>query len=188
MKRLIVAVILLFIGTTAFSQELDLGIKGGANFSNIRNLKELNLEARTSFHAGVFVSLKFSGKLGLQADILYSEQGAKFRTVGNFDLNYVNIPVVLKYYLVDGQGFNVQVGPQFGILVNDNISAVVSGVERNVKANELDISGVIGFGYDFPYGIRADGRYHLGFTDVADYPQARAKHKYISVALGYSFL
>lgn len=190
MKRLIVAVIIMFIGNTAFSQgiELDLGVKGGANFSNIRDLKQLGLQAKEGFNAGVFAGVKFSDRIGLQADVLYSQQGADFGTTGNFDLTYVNIPIVLKYYIVKNEGFNVQIGPQYGILIDDNISAVIGGVEKKVEANDSDISGVIGFGYDFAFGLHIDGRYNLGFMEVSDDPQANGKHKYISISFGYSFL
>lgn len=179
----------MFIGNTAFSQGIDieLGVKGGVNFNNIRDLQELSLQYKTGFHAGVFVGVKFSEKLGVQADVLYSQQGAKFRTNGNFDLTYVNIPIVVKYYLVEGEGFNVQLGAQYGYLVEDNLRAVVGGVEKKVEANESDIAGIIGFGYDFPYGIHIEGRYHLGFLEVSDDPQANGKHKYISIGLGYTF-
>lgn len=44
MKKLILAVIILFIGVNSYSQEFDLGVKGGINFSNIYGLEPLNLE------------------------------------------------------------------------------------------------------------------------------------------------
>jgi len=188
MKNLFVTIIALFMGITSFSQDLSLGVKGGVNFSNIRELKSFNLQAKTGFTAGVFVGIKFSGKIGVQADLLYSQQGAKFNE-GDFDLTYVNIPVVLKYYLVDEQGFNVQVGPQFGFLVDDNINNLVNNIVNKAEANENDLSGVIGVGYDSPYGIFIDARYNLGFSDVSDDTKLKGgKNKYISLSLGYSFL
>ena len=121
MKKSIMAIAIMFMGTTVFSQSIDLGVKGGANFTNIMSLEGLSLEGKTEFHAGIFAAARFSEKIGIQADVLYSQQGAKFNS-GNFDLTYVNIPVVFKYYLVEGQGLNIQIGPQFGFLVDDNIS------------------------------------------------------------------
>jgi hypothetical protein len=188
MKKLIVAVILLFVGTTGFSQGIDLGVKGGLNFSNVTNIKSLGIQSKTGFHAGVFVGIKFSGKIGIQADLLYSQQGAKLNA-GDFDLTYVNVPVVLKYYLVDGIGFNIQAGPQFGFLVEDDITKVVNNIEQKIKANESDVSGVIGMGYDFPIGLRLDARYHIGFNDISDFEELKdGKNKFISIGLGYSFL
>jgi hypothetical protein len=181
-KKLIVAVITLFIGTTAFSQEIDLGVKAGVNFSKISDVD--NLSNKTGFQAGVFAGIKFTDKVGLQADVLYSQQGAEF-DFGKFDVNYVNIPIVLKYYLV--QGLNVQAGPQFGFVLDDDIyddSFGVHSVEGN--AEKSDVSAVVGAGYDFPFGIRVDARYNFGFTDVLK--DEKSKNNVFSVALGYSFL
>lgn len=174
---MIVAVIALFMGTTVFSQSLDLGVKLGANFSNISDVG--NMSSKTGFHGGVFAAVKFQ-KVAVQGDILYSQQGAKFRA-SKFDLDYVNVPIVLKYYLI--QGLNVQVGPQFGFLVNEDIEDKPEGKTKN-----MDISGVAGLGYDLPFGIRFDARYNFGLTDISNTAGAEGKNNVFSLALGYSFL
>ncbi|MCG2418887.1 PorT family protein [Aequorivita sp. F47161] len=180
MKKLIVVAITLFIGTTAFSQELDLGIKAGANFANISDVNDLS--SKTGFQAGVFAGIKFTDKVGIQADLLYSQQGAEF-DAGEFDLTYVNVPVVLKYYLV--KGLNIQAGPQFGFIVDDNIADVLGNI---YEAESSDVSGIIGAGYDFPFGIRVDARYNFGLSDVSKDVDGKNKNNVFSVALGYSFL
>lgn len=181
MKKLIFAVITLFIGTTAFSQEIDLGVKAGANFANISDVDDLS--SKTGFQAGIFAGINFTDKVGIQADLLYSQQGAEF-DAGEFDLSYVNVPVVLKYYLV--QGLNVQAGPQFGFIVDDKISLDVFG--DIADAEKADVSGIVGAGYDFPFGVRVDARYNFGFTDVSKDVDGKNKNSVISIALGYSFL
>lgn len=182
MKNLIVAVITLFIGTTAFSQEIDLGIKAGVNFANISDV-DIDLSGRTGFQAGIFAGIKFTDKVGIQADLLYSQQGAEFDG-GKFDLSYVNVPVVLKYYVV--QGLNLQAGPQFGFIVDDKISLDVFG--DIADAEKADVSGIVGAGYDFPFGVRLDARYNFGFTDVSNDVDGNNKNNVFSLALGYSFL
>lgn len=190
MRKLIVAVIIMFIGTTAFSQgiDIDLGIKAGGNFSNIRNLNSLNLKYRIGLQAGVFAGIKFSERIAIQADVLFSEEGAIVLPNGNFDLTYVNIPVVLKYYIVPGEHFNIQIGPQFGVLVEDNIRVVVDGVEQKFKGSDSDLSGILGVGYDLPMGFQIEGRFHLGFSSVIDDPRANPRLKYFSLTIGYSIL
>ncbi len=180
MKKLIVAVTILFISSTATSQEIDLGIKAGANFANISDVDDFS--SKTGFQAGIFAGLKFTDKVGIQADLLYSQQGAKF-DAGEFDLTYVNVPVVLKYYLV--QGLNIQAGPQFGFIVDDNISDVFGNI---YEAEKSDVSGILGAGYDFPFGVRLDARYNFGLSDVSNDVDGKNKNNVFSVALGYSFL
>ena len=178
MKKLIVAVITLFIGTTAFSQEIDLGVKAGANFSSITDAS--GLSNRTGLLGGAFAAIKFTDKVALQGELLYSQQGAEFDDE-KIDLNYVNVPVILKYYFV--QGLNLQVGPQFGFIVDDNVEEVFGNI---AEAEDSDVTGIVGLGYDFPFGIRVDGRYNFGFTEV--FKDTDGKNSVISVALGYSFL
>lgn len=182
MKKLIVVAIILFVGNSAFSQGIDLGIKAGANFANITDAS--GLSNKTGFQAGVFGGIKFTEKVGIQADILYSQQGAEF-DLGKFELDYVNIPIVLKYYLV--QGFNVQAGPQFGFVVKDDVyTETLGGNSIEANTENTDVSGVVGAGYDFPLGIRVDARYNFGLTDVVE--GASSKNSVFSLALGYSFL
>lgn len=189
MKKLIVAVIIMFIGTTSFSQgiDIDLGIKAGINFSNMRRVDALNLEYKKGLQAGVFVGVNFSEKIGVQADLLYSEEGAEFsgKSQGKFDLTYINLPIVFKYYLVEGEGLSLQIGPQFGYLLESELRAFYNGEEIQTKGNDFNLSGVIGLGYDLPAGFHIDGRMHYGFTDVSEVAPARLKA--ISLALGYSF-
>lgn len=177
MKKLLVAVVALFMGTTVFSQSLDLGIKLGANFATISGAVD-GLSNKTGFHAGVFGGVKFTN-VGIQADILYSQQGAKLKG-GDFDLSYVNVPVVVKYYIF--KGLNLQAGPQFGFIVDDKISTLGSSL---ANAESFDLSGIVGAGYDL-LGIRFDARYNFGLTDVVD--GAKSKNNVFSLALGYSFL
>ena len=170
MKNFILIVLTAFLTTSVISQEIDLGLKAGANFASITDAS--GLSNRTGFLIGVFAGVKFSDKLGIQGDLLYSQQGAN-SDPKDIDLNYINVPIVLKYYLV--QGFNLQAGPQFGFIVDDNI-----------EAESFDLAGVLGLGYDFPFGIRIEGRHNFGLTDV--FNSIKGKNSVTSIAIGYSFL
>lgn len=178
MKNFILIVLTAFLTTSVISQEIDLGLKAGANFASITDAS--GLSNRTGFLIGVFAGVKFSDKLGIQGDLLYSQQGAKLDPK-DINLNYINIPIVLKYYLV--QGFNLQAGPQFGFIVDDNIKVVLGNV---IKAESFDLAGVLGLGYDFPFGIRIEGRHNFGLTDV--FNNINGKNSVTSIAIGYSFL
>lgn len=172
MKNFILIVLTAFLTTSVISQEIDLGLKAGANFASITDASNLLTSNRTGFLIGVFAGVKFSDKLGIQGDLLYSQQGANLDPK-DINLNYINVPIVLKYYLV--QGFNLQAGPQFGFIVDDNI-----------EAESFDLAGVLGLGYDFPFGIRIEGRHNFGLTDV--FNSIKGKNSVTSIAIGYSFL
>ncbi len=179
MKKLILIVFTIVITTTAFSQGVDFGIKAGANFATITDAT--GLSNRTGFVVGVFGGIKFNDKVAIQGDLLYSQQGAD-ADPNKIDLNYVNVPIVLKYFIA--QGFNIQAGPQFGFIVDDNIKEVVGNI---FAAESFDLTGVVGLGYDFPMGLRADARYNFGLTDVFN-NNVEGKNSVITLSLGYSFL
>ncbi len=180
MKRIILAAFVSLFAITTYAQGIDFGIKAGMNFANINDAGE-GLDTRTGFHAGVFLGLKLNDKLALQPELLYSQQGAEF-DLGEFELDYVNIPVVVKYYLV--QGLNIQVGPQFGFVVNDRIS--FGGIAADAEAEKFDLSGIVGAGYDLPLGLRIDARYNFGLSKVVK--DGDGKNGVFSLALGFSFL
>ncbi len=185
MKRLAITVLAVFISTVTFSQGLDLGIKAGVNFANITDAS--GLDNRTGFVFGAFVGAKLGDKLGIQGDLLYSQQGAEADPT-DVDLNYVNVPVVIKYFVTEN--LHIHAGPQFGFVVDDNIGRVFANI---AEAESFDLSGVVGAGIDFPFGIRVDGRYNFGLSDVIKGTQSNVnvesgKNSVVTLSVGYSFL
>ena len=177
MKNLKLLFVLLIITQMSYAQEIDFGVKLGANFATLNDAS--NASNKTGFVGGAFLGLKF-GKIGIQPELLYSQQGAELNA-SDIDLNYINVPVMLKYYLIGG--LNVQVGPQFGFIIDDNLSeSIGSGIE----AETFDLSGAAGLGIDLPLGIRADARYIFGLTDIVDGEDG--KNGVFTLSLGYSFL
>ena len=184
MKNLVVMVAAFFISTTVFSQELDLGIKLGSNFASISDAQQ-GSSSRTGIQAGVFAGIKFNDKVGISLDVLYSQQGADFNA-GAFDLTYVNLPFVVKYYLVGG--LHIQAGPQFGVLIDESLSETLTNEYKEIV--ESEISGIIGIGYDLPFGLRIDGRYNFGLTDISkpEVGNKGIKNSVFTVAVGFAFL
>lgn len=179
MKKIILTTVIAFFAlTTTHAQGIDFGVKLGANFSTLSDAA--GAKNKTGFHGGVFLGLKFSDKFALQPELLYSQQGAKFDP-GNVDLSYANVPVVVKYYIF--KGLNLQVGPQFGFVVDDNFEETFG---EGVDPEGFDISGLAGVGLDLPLGIRIDARYNFGLTEVVK--DVDGKNGVFSIALGYSFL
>lgn len=180
MKKIVLLVIVALTATQINAQDLDLGIKAGANFSTFNDAK--HLDNKTGLQAGIFLGVKFNDKFAIQPELLYSQQGASSK-FGDFDLDYINVPIMLKYYLIGG--LNVQAGPQFGFVINDKLPNP-DNIESKLKANDFDFSAAVGLGLDLPFGLRADARYNFGITDISD--DFDGKNGVFSVALGYSFL
>lgn len=186
MKKLIFAALIIFTVSPIFGQGLDLGLKAGVNFANITDAS--GLDNRTGFVFGAFAGVKFGDKIGIQGDLLYSQQGAD-AAIESIDLNYVNVPIVLKYFITDI--LHLHAGPQFGFIVDDNVSEVFANI---AEAESFDLSGVVGLGIDLPLGIRADARYNFGLSDILSSTSSEVeitepgKNSVITLSVGYSFL
>lgn len=176
MKKLVTVILLSIVANAAFAQaEVSLGIKVGANFSKFNEEEAKNL---TSFHGGAFALFKLT-KIGIQPELLFSQQGA---SIDDVDLKtaYMTIPVMLKIYLV--QGFNIQIGPQFGFLTK----AEFDGDDIKESFKSSDLSANVGLGVDLPFGLTIDGRYNIGLSDVGDDPSLpELKSQVIQVSVGY---
>ena len=185
MKKVLILFAIAISSSAIYAQGVDLGLKAGVNFANLTDAS--NLEGRTGFVFGAFAGAKLGDKLGIQGDLLYSQQGAEFDGE-KIDLNYVNVPVVLKYFLTDQ--IHIHGGPQFGFVVDDNVSNVFNNI---ADAESFDLSGIVGVGVDLPMGIRLDGRYNFGLSDVIssdnkDVLESGGKNSVVTLSVGYSFL
>lgn len=185
-KRPIVIILVLFTFNLASSQEIGLsfGPKLGANFSTLDvNHPGSSEESITGLTAGVFFELGSKNGFSLHAELLYSEQGADLDSdllalSQEVKLDYLQLPLLGKYRFL--KIFNVHAGPQFGFLTND-----INSEDLTVETEDLDVSGVAGVGIEIGQ-LRADFRYHFGFTDAIQINGSEAKNQYYSVTLGYN--
>ncbi len=199
MKKIIVT--LLFAGASlySFSQaEFSIGLKAGPNFANL-NTEESpgdNYKARTGFHLGAFALIK-GEKVGFQPEVVFSQQGSKFKVGGNdikSNFSYVNIPLIIKLYTI--AGINLQVGPQIGFLTSAEDKSTIAGISTTTdvkdKFKTTDFSLALGVGWDLPFGLSIDGRYNWGLTNNDDgygsgAPDSSIKNQVWQFSLGYKF-
>ena len=174
MKKIIFLSLMVLFTAKSLSQGVDLGIKVGANFATLTELP--NVDTRTGLNFGAFFTIKFNDKIAIQRDVLYSQQGAEF-DLDKVDLDYVNVPIVFKYYLV--KKLNLHIGPQFGFLVSD-----FDASEFEDSYESTDVSGVVGLGLDLPLGFRVDGRYNFGLTELLP----DVKNNVFSLSIGWTII
>jgi hypothetical protein len=187
MKNFIIIVFTVLLTTTTFGQGIDLGIKAGATFANLTGATDAS--TKTGFVGGAFLTIKFSDKIAIQGDLLYSQQGAKLELeLDDINLNYIIFPIVLKYYII--KRINIQAGPQFGTVVNDNLGEVFGPND----INSFDITGIVGIGIDLPLNLRITGRYGFGLSEInfiefeGDSKETNSKNSVFSLTAGFSFL
>lgn len=216
---LFIAVAILSFGIMQ-AQDIRFGAKAGVNFATIGGDFTDDAESKTGFHLGGLVELLLTDKIAIQPEVLYSAQGAKMEETESSDLvnltitttsktklDYINIPIMGKFYIIDGLA--VEAGPQVSFLVSANREneVEVSGDQdlidlidpSELESGEVDISDNIS-GIDFGVGIGASyrlgmgvffgARYTLGLTNVNDFTGAdniKQQNNVFQLSAGYSF-
>jgi len=207
MKKIIFSIATLFaIGFNAHSQEIKYGIKAGLNIADWGSDAE-NTNVRAGFNAGVLAEIRF-GNFALQPEIVYSQQGSKveynFYSGSIYDgkveytskLDYINIPIAVKYYIIEG--LSIQAGPQIGFLVSakEKGETIVDGRAVSAEADAKDLYEKVdlalfgGIGYDLPVGVFFQVRYNAGLSNVNKDPEAagvKLTNNVFSFSVGYKF-
>jgi hypothetical protein len=188
MKKIIITSFFLLATMYTFAQaQLAIGVKAGPNFAKLDGTSaEGTFKSRTGYHFGAFALIKLT-KIGIQPEILFSQQGTKIKTdQSDLDANfsYINIPVIIKLYTV--AGINLQVGPQFGFLSRAEIDD--DNVKESVKNS--DVSLALGAGWDLPFGLTLDARYNLGLSKINenDPNLDKIKNQVWQISVGYKLI
>jgi hypothetical protein len=185
--KLISLALISFISSVSLSQSLTFGIKGGASINKLEG-KSFKQEFSFGYHVGAFATLSVSGKLSLQPEFLlnqidvdtasnFSAVSPGLSKVKNIQLKYLSIPVLLNYNV--SNLLALQVGPQFGILIDQNENLFQNSKDAFKKGDFSMIGGLQLKLLKF----RVYGRYVIGLNDISDVPNS-GKWKSQSIQLG----
>lgn len=196
---LLVAIAIFGLSTSANAQEYwNFGIKGGVNFTNMSSDGFEDNNSRTGFHLGLLAEIPVSDRFSIQPEALYSTQGTEAtrvfageRVTGEYQLDYVQVPLIAKFYLIDGLA--LEAGPSFNFLVEEEYdfeSDIVDFENDTEMASTFELGGALGASYKFNNGFFLNGRYVLGFTDAFDsdnFDDEAIKNNGIQLGVGFQF-
>jgi hypothetical protein len=174
------------------SMAASFGVKGGVNFANVTGNDFESPDSRTSFHVGVVGELPISEMFSLQAEAMYSGQGFETNIPGEDDqnieyqLDYINVPVLAKIYLTDG--LSIEAGPQFGFKVNEEIDSDPNNNPGDIEVDEaesFDFGLAGGLTFQTQMGLFASGRYTYGVSEIIS--DADVHNSVFQISLGYKF-
>lgn len=101
MKKLrLVAVVAMLAIVTVASAQMNLGIKGGVNYSNIMGKDASDLyEAKIGFNAGLAADFNFAPEMAIQTGLFFTTKGANFKATNkaSIDLMYLQMPIHFAY-------------------------------------------------------------------------------------------
>lgn len=193
-NKIAAAVLLSFVATSNVNaQDISFGPKVGynnasLNGSNFREFHDNN--SINGMHVGIFAEVRFN-KFAIQPEVYYSTEGGKWK-VGvnegalehNFNLEYIQVPLMFKYYLTNG--IAIEAGPQAGFLTNSDVKFSDLDPDSS-KFNEFDFSVNAGLSINLPLNFMISARYNAGLTNVIDHPDVDWKNRVLRLSLGYRF-
>lgn len=200
MKKLVLAAIAVvgLSATGVAQQQVKFGPKAGVNFANLSNVDDS--EMKTGFHVGAVAEIKFNEKFSIQPEVVYSAQGTKFTSDNaevKYNNDYINVPIMAKYYIVDG--FSVEAGPQIGFLMKAEQEGSYRGFTGTTDVKDyyksVDFGVGLGLAYDLPMGLFFNARYNLGLSKVQEdvtvgnvtFKADDVKNNVIQIGVGYKF-
>jgi opacity protein-like surface antigen len=201
MKKSILVLAMMVFGTSiATAQEfVQFGAKGGVNFASITG-DDFDTESRTGFNLGLVAEIPVAERFSIQPEVYYSAQGFDVSEIDQenvfdiddnieYQLDYINVPVLAKIYLTDG--LSIQAGPSFNFKVNEEIDTMPTqdGGDTNVAeysdVKDFEFGGAAGLEYKFDGGFFIQGRYNYGFTKLID--DVDAHNSVFQAGIGYMF-
>jgi len=164
--------------------QLDYGVYGGLNFSNLKITPELDPpkpKMLLGFHLGGFARYDLGNSIFLQPEVEFSTQGANDEDGGDFEkirLSYINITGLAGYAINDQ--FTVFFGPRIGILASgkfieeDKTDGQIKEYNAKSLYSSSDFGLNFGVGYKLNSGLGINLRYNFGLTDNNDDPTEEA--------------
>jgi hypothetical protein len=191
MKKHLFTTVFCLLSVCAFSQ-IDLGVKAGLNLADFSGDDLGDSKMRPSYLAGAYLGIGLGEKFAIQPEVLFVSSGSKFEDGSDkstYKLNYISIPIMFKYKIVEM--FNVQAGPQIGILASAKNEIETGGNKTDVDIKDSlkssDFGLAVGAGLDFGK-FNVSARYCFGLSDISDNgsSDSSVKNTGIQIALGYS--
>ena len=160
----------------------------------------------TAIYFGVYAEIPVSKAFSIQPELLYSRQGGtqdgslvfqegNFNYESTFNLSYLTVPIMAKFYVA--KGLSLEAGPQIGFLLKSEVDIEVNANGLFVSQSEsttedvkdftksTDFAFNIGAGYQLNSGLNFNLRYNIGLTDA--YEDIDAKNSVFQVGVGYNF-
>jgi hypothetical protein len=180
----IIAIMVMGVSTVS-AQSINIGTKIGLNSYSINNDSGSDFDSKLGIHAGIFGHIHLNRQLGLQPELVYSMQGGKSGST-NFNLDYINVPVLFQYMF--DNGFRIQAGPQIGFLVRAKEENSNSSSDIKDDFNSIDAGLSFGVSYiHTPSSFGIDARYNLGLNDISESSSVQSHSRGLQVGIFYLF-
>ncbi|MBS1947828.1 MAG: PorT family protein [Bacteroidetes bacterium] len=184
-KPIIFSIALMIISiASASAQKFQLGVKGGVNFFNVQDQggtysQALNNQFQFGYNLGGFAILNLSKHVGIQPEVMWNEYQTRTSDNANaiydslwpgknISLNYLTVPLLLN--ISPSKIITFQVGPQFGILINES-QTFYNNTKNAFKKGDFSMVGGVQLNLAW---IKLGARYVVGLNNISDLPNSNA--------------
>ena len=201
MKTMKLMAILLLASTTAMAQheegDLTFQPKVGMNVSNLSDADK----AIVDWAFGVEGEYMLTDNFSMAAGIVMSNQGAKYNETAAYgkytaDLDYVNVPITVNYYILPGLAVKAGIQPAFKVrakMKTDGGTIDMDAFYRqynrvtndDVKISKVDLAIPVGLSYEYKNFV-LDARYNIGLIKIENIGDP-FYNRVFQLTLGYKF-
>ena len=153
------------------------GLKGGYSLATQYGITPadnnfmVDTHSRNGFAGGVFAYFPVTESVGIQQELLYAMKGSRqnvtittpvnINTVSEYDLNYFEMPIIIKYKFVKIKNFGIygSAGIALSLLINGEYhitSTINMGGPPAILKESGNMKGLDTFDYSFVYGAGTD--------------------------------
>lgn len=213
-KIFLLGIVFLLLSATANAQ-IRGGLKVGGNLASVKFDPAMpfgEMSSGFSFNFGGMIDFEITKNFGIEVDLLYNSQKAKWDYSefdpfygilidgdATFSLQSLSIPVLAKFRFPSKQVTPfLGIGPEIGLVLSSEVEVIISGgglvVETTTDLGDTTESINFGFtlvgGVDINLGkvaIIPELRYNLGLTDLDKDSIASAKYSKLIFLVGVKF-
>ncbi|UWY27948.1 PorT family protein [Flavobacterium sp. TR2] len=188
---LLFTIALITFKTTAQESKIKFGVQAGLTYSSFRGYEPfLDEDPGFSYLFGVSFQYKLNESLSLKADLDYDRKtqvskgevntleipNSRYNIKATNYLNYITLPIMLKFSFTRNKSFYINGGPYLGYLLKSGWKYETSGqqdenLEDTKYRKSMDFGISAGFGKEFKlndnHNIYIELRENLGLTDIA---------------------
>lgn len=185
-KVVIFSILVLFAFAKSGAQEVNFGAKIGGNYATVNGDNSNLYDPVTAIIIGAMGELSLTEKFSIQPEIVFSRQGFSSETI-NLKVNYVNLPVVAKYYIY--KGLSLEAGPQFGFRTLAIARTPIGEIDARDRVKTFDLGVTGGLGYKLESGLNFGARFNYGFSNINQYigPKVNNQNAVIQAYVGLFF-
>ena len=209
MKKLLFITVLFLGMINLKAQDMHFGARVAVSFTNLRAVAlksdandfvaEQNkaFKSLTNFELGAFAEFMLSDQIAIAPELNYAGAGSDLSGhdgdgdyTGNVSLTYIQIPVMIKYYV--NENISINAGPQIGFLGSATAFFEQGDYSKTYdmkdEYNSTDLGLNIGGSYKMENGLFFDLRYYLGMSGLqknAEY--SNLKNTGLKFGVGYYF-